>query len=674
LNSASFGGLLDAIRTGVVVLELEDPTDDMSLRLTYANSAASVLAGDDLAARIGWWAREALPRSTPERLRVYAECCRLRQPRTLGTVVAPGPPHVARAFHVEAVPVGDNGLAVCFERVAIEQVTSPDDSMGRFLASVLEHLPAMVFMKEARELRFEYFNRAGEELLGVGRETLLGKNDHDLFPKEQADFFVAKDRLVLASGVVEDIPEEPIETPRGRRWLHTRKIPILDATGQPQRLLGVSVDITEQKLYADALIEDVRSHRSEIEAQRGERLRAEEQLKSAEEQLRQSQKMEAIGRLAGGVSHDFNNLLSVIMSYTSLGIEKLSEDDPLRSELGEVMEASKRASDLTRQLLAFSRQQVLEPKIVDLNRVVGELERMLARLIGEHIEFRAVPGARHAKVRVDPTQIEQVIMNLVVNARDAMPDGGKLTIETANVELDESYAAEHAGVTPGPHVMLAVSDNGHGMDRQTQARAFEPFFTTKEVGRGTGMGLSTVFGIVRQSGGHVWVYSEPGRGATFKVYLPSVSGQEDAASVRAISRGHRGHETVLLVEDEDQVRRVLVAVLTRNGYDVLPAASGREAVRIAENDPRPIHLLLTDVVMPEMSGPDVVNRVRAFRPGLRAVCMSGYTDETVLRHGILESGMAFLQKPITPTMLLGKVREVLDSDGGHAAVAPKAPA
>ena len=653
------------------MLELDDPADDSSLRLSYANAAASSLAGDDLAARIGWRAREALPRSTPERLRVYADCCRTRQRRDLGTVIAPGPPSSARAFHIEAVPVGERGIAVCFERLAIEHVTSPDDELGRFLAAVVEHLPAMVFMKEARELRFEYFNRAGEELLGVTRETLLGKNDHDLFPKEQADFFVSKDREVLLNGTVEDIPEEPIETPRGRRWLHTRKIPILDASGQPQRLLGVSVDITEQKLYADSLAEDVRTHKTEVEAQRGERLRAEEQLKTTAEQLRQSQKMEAIGRLAGGVAHDFNNLLSVIMSYTALALDKLRGGDPLRSELAEVMEASKRASELTRQLLAFSRQQVLEPKIVDLNQVVSELERMLTRLIGEHIELTAVPGADLGKVRVDPTQMEQVVLNLVVNARDAMPKGGKLTIETANIDLDESYAADHAGVVPGPHVMLAVSDTGHGMDKETQARAFEPFFTTKEVGRGTGLGLSTVFGIVRQSGGHIWVYSELGRGASFKVYLPRVHGDVKVPTVRSISRGLRGDETVLLVEDEDQVRRVLVAVLVRNGYQVLPASGGREAIRIAETEERPIHLLLTDVVMPEISGPEVVARVRASRPGLRALCMSGYTDDTVLRHGILESGMAFLQKPITPAALLRKVREVLDADEGRASLGPE---
>jgi two-component system, cell cycle sensor histidine kinase and response regulator CckA len=497
---------------------------------------------------------------------------------------------------------------------------------------VIEHLPTMVFVKEASELRFEYFNKAGEELLGLSRETLLGKNDHDFFPKEQADFFVEKDRGVLNRGTVEDIPEEPIETGRGRRWLHTRKIPIQDAMGRPRHLLGVSIDITEQKLATDKL----------------------------QDQLRQAQKMEAIGRLAGGVAHDFNNLLSVIMGYTSLAIDGMSENDPLRSQLGEVLGASERARDLTRQLLAFSRQQVLEPRIVDLNRIVGQLERMLERLIGEDVELITVKAPDLGHVLVDPSQIEQVVMNLVVNARDAMPKGGKLTIETANVILDETYASDHENVSPGPHVMLAVVDTGHGMDRATQARIFEPFFTTKEVGRGTGLGLSTVFGVVRQSGGHVYVYSEPGKGAAFKVYFPRVTGSEPVLQAHRAVAPRSSSETVLVLEDEEQVRRVVVAMLQRGGYRVIEATRAAEALEIASDPTLTIDLLLTDIVMPGMSGPEVVQLMREVRPSLKAICMSGYTDETVVRHGILESGIAFLQKPITPDSLRHKVRSVLD--------------
>jgi CheY-like chemotaxis protein len=303
---------------------------------------------------------------------------------------------------------------------------------------------------------------------------------------------------------------------------------------------------------------------------------------------------------------------------------------------------------------------VLEPRIVDLNRVLGQLERMLKRLIGEDVEFVAVKAPDLGQVLVDSSQIEQVVINLVVNARDAMPMGGKLTIETANVHLDETYAADHENVTAGPHVMLAVVDTGHGMDRTTQARIFEPFFTTKEVGRGTGLGLSTVFGVVRQSGGHVYVYSEPGKGAAFKVYFPRVSGREPVLQAhRAVAPGPSS-ETILVLEDEAQVRRVVVAMLQRGGYRVIEASRAEEALELASDPGRTIDLLLTDIVMPGVSGPEVVKRMRVIRPALKAICMSGYTDETVVRHGILESGIAFLQKPVSPDALRSKVRSVLD--------------
>jgi PAS domain S-box-containing protein len=655
-----YGELLDSIRSGIIVWRLVDADDPASLELAYANSAASDLTGLSLEGQAGRRIAELFPKASPERVRQYADCCRTRERRDLGTV-PDTTTSSGSAFHVEAVPVGEREIAVVFERAnATDALGSDEEKLKTFLANVIEHLPTMVFMKEAKELRFEYFNHAGEELLGLERSMLLGKNDHDFFPSEQADFFVAKDRDVLRRGTVEDIPEEPIETPRGRRWLHTRKIPILNAAGEPQHLLGVSVDITEQKLAADALAKDVHSKHTELETQKDERRRAEQALRSTEEQLRQAQKMEAIGRLAGGIAHDFNNLLSVIMSYTLLALEGLKHHDPLHSELGEVVRAAERAGDLTRQLLAFSRQQVLEPKVVDLNQVIHDLQRMFKRLIGEDIELKTVTSVGLGLVKVDPNQIGQVLLNLVVNARDAMPRGGKLTIETANVHLDETYAQDREGVEAGQHVMLAVSDTGHGMDRETQSHIFEPFFTTKELGRGTGLGLSTVFGIVRQSGGHLWVYSEPGRGATFKVYLPRVGEESPKPTHRPEPLVRTGNEAILLVEDEEQVRKIVLAVLRRNGYTVLEAAGAREALRIARNLEYPINLVLTDVVMPEMSGPELVRRMREVRAGLKALCMSGYTDETVLRHGILEGGMAFLQKPITPDMLLRKVRGVLD--------------
>ncbi|HEY3494094.1 MAG TPA: ATP-binding protein [Polyangiaceae bacterium] len=665
MGEKPYGELLDSIRSGIIVWRLTESDDAGALELAYANPAASRLTGVVLEGKRGETLSQLFPRANPERLRIYAECCRARERRDLGMVPNTNPASPHSALHIEIVPVGQREIAVVFEPAAPSRsAEADDDKLKTFLANVIEHLPTMVFMKEAKELRFEYFNRAGEELLGLERAMLLGKNDHDFFPTEQADFFVAKDREVLRRGTVEDIPEEPIETPRGRRWLHTRKIPILDAAGEPQHLLGVSVDITQQKLASDALEQDVKKKGTELEAQKDERRRAEQALRSTEEQLRQAQKMEAIGRLAGGVAHDFNNLLSVIMSYSMIALEGLRATDPLRGELGEVVRAAERAGDLTRQLLAFSRQQVLEPKVVDLNQVIADLQRMFKRLIGEDIELKTVTSVGLGLVKVDPNQIGQVLLNLVVNARDAMPRGGKLTIETANVELDEGYARSRDGVEPGQHVMLAVSDTGHGMDRETQSHIFEPFFTTKELGRGTGLGLSTVFGIVRQSGGHLWVYSEPGRGATFKVYLPRVGEEAPKPTQRPEPRVKTGTETILLVEDEEQVRKIVLAVLRRNGYAVLEAAGAREALRIARNPEYSFDLVLTDVVMPDMSGPELVRRVREVRIGVRALCMSGYTDETVLRHGILEGGMAFLQKPITPDALLRKVRSVLD-DGSN---------
>ncbi len=392
-----------------------------------------------------------------------------------------------------------------------------------------------------------------------------------------------------------------------------------------------------------------------------ERQRAEAALQKTEEQLRHAQKMEAVGRLAGGVAHDFNNLLSVILTYSTLLMDGLRPGDPIRDDLAEIRKAGERATSLTRQLLAFSRQQVLEPKIVSLDQVITDMGKMLQRLIGEDIELIVRSPPSLGLVKVDKGQVEQVLMNLVVNARDAMPQGGKITIETGDVDLDETYAREHVGVAAGPHVMLAVSDTGTGMDRTTQARIFEPFFTTKEKGKGTGLGLSTVFGIVKQSGGNIWVYSEPGKGTTFKVYFPQISdaGEPLAKTAPTPMAASRGTETILLVEDEEQVRGIVRAILRREGYEVLEAQGGADALLISEKHPGPIHLLLTDVVMPQMSGRDLAQRLATTRPELKVLYMSGYTDNSIVHHGILEPGIAFLQKPITPQALATKVRDVL---------------
>jgi two-component system cell cycle sensor histidine kinase/response regulator CckA len=383
--------------------------------------------------------------------------------------------------------------------------------------------------------------------------------------------------------------------------------------------------------------------------------------RALEERLRQTQKMEAVGRLAGGIAHDFNNLLTAILGSVDFLRRALGPEHPEHAETEEIQKAAVRAADLTRQLLAFSRQQVLAPKVLDLDALVTNLEKMLRRLIGEDVELRFAAKAPCAAVLADPGQLEQVIVNLVVNARDAMPRGGKLTIETATVDLDAAYAWEHGTVEPGRYVMLAVSDTGVGIDRAAQARLFEPFFTTKEFGKGTGLGLATVYGIVKQSGGYIWVYSEPGQGATFKVYLPRVEpAGEPAAVPHPPARALGGTETILLAEDEAAVRNLARRVLEKHGYKLLLAATGRDGVRLAQEHASAIDLLVTDVVMPEMGGRELAQVLTTRQPGLKVLYLSGYTDDAIVHHGVLDAGVAFLQKPFKPDDLVRKIRAVLD--------------
>ena len=383
--------------------------------------------------------------------------------------------------------------------------------------------------------------------------------------------------------------------------------------------------------------------------------------KLLETQLLLSQKLEGIGRLAGGIAHDFNNLLTAILGYSILSLGKLREEDPLYYNITEVKKAADRAAALTRQLLAFSRKQILQSKVINLNEIVSDMNKMLSRLIGENIKLRSTLSPDLGSVKTDPGQIEQVIMNLVINASDAMPDSGNLTIETSNVYLDKEYASQHIAVKPGHYVMLAISDTGIGMDEKTQARIFEPFFTTKEMGKGTGLGLSTVYGIIKQSGGNIWVYSEIGQGTTFKIYLPRVD--EEAEQLKqAISKQEmpKGTETVLLAEDDESVRHLAKMVLETNGYKVLEAANGGAALLLCEKCKETIHLLLTDVVMPEMSGTELAEHLEVKHPEMRVLYMSGYTDNAIVHRGILKEGMTYIQKPFSPDDLAKKVREVLD--------------
>jgi two-component system, cell cycle sensor histidine kinase and response regulator CckA len=387
-----------------------------------------------------------------------------------------------------------------------------------------------------------------------------------------------------------------------------------------------------------------------------------------EAQLLQSQRIESIGRLTGGIAHDFNNLISVMLSYSGFALEGLLDGDPRRDDILEVKIAAERAAALTRQLLAFSRNQVLQPVLLSLNKVAERVEKMLRRVLGEDIDLLQRLAPDLGLTRADPGQIEQVLLNLVVNARDAMPAGGNLTIETGNVHVGEEYAASHVAVQPGPYVQLTVTDSGCGMDLQTQTRIFEPFFTTKEPGKGTGLGLSTVYGIVRQSGGTIWVYSEPGRGTTFKILLPrdltatsATPGERPAAPTRLT-----GTETILLVEDEEALRRVARRALQSAGYTVLTAENGEEALRAIAQHVGDVHLLVTDVIMPKMGGQLLAQEVSKTRPVLKVLYMSGYTGDAVVHHGVLEAGVNFLAKPFIAAELLRKVREVLDGGGGHA--------
>jgi two-component system cell cycle sensor histidine kinase/response regulator CckA len=512
------------------------------------------------------------------------------------------------------------------ERKHAEQELSNSEERYRDL---VENAHDIIYSHDL-EGNYTSMNKAGATITGYTVEEALKLNLSETVAPE----FLANAREMLRRKLAgERVTAYEIElmAKDGHRVTLEANTKLVFHNGVPSGVQGIARDITERK--------------------------------HLEEQLRQSQKMDAIGQLAGGVAHDFNNLLTAINGYSGLALQRIDDDHPLRGYLEEIKKAGDRAANLTRQLLAFGRKQILQPLPINLNDIVTDMNKMLRRLIGEDVQLTAKLDPALKKIKADPGQLEQVLVNLVVNARDAMPQGGNLTIETATVELGEEYAGSHLGVVPGVYVMLAVSDTGTGMDEAIQARIFDPFFTTKEKGKGTGLGLSTVYGIVKQSGGNLWVYSEPGHGTTFKVYLPQLAIAPQETEVKVAEPALPvGSETILLVEDEDVVRGLAQKILEQSGYKVLAASRGEEAIRLGAECAEAIDLLLTDVVMPETSGKEVADRLRELLPGLRVVFMSGYTDEAIVHHGVLDSNVEFIQKPFTPNALVRKVREVLDSE------------
>jgi PAS domain S-box-containing protein len=517
-------------------------------------------------------------------------------------------------------------------RTAAEVAERERDFSARLIESSVDGIVAF-----DDGFRVTEWNPGMEQTSGYCKDEVIGQSVLEVFPflietgERQQIAETLAGKPVTSRGRAFDVPD------KGRKgFFDSTYSPLRDETGRVVGGLAIVHETTERRRL--------------------------------DEQYRQAQKMEAVGQLAGGVAHDFNNLLTAIMGYGQLALRRVPADGRRHQDLEEILKAAERAAALTRQLLAFSRQQVLDPKVIDLNEIVTNLDKMLRRVIGEDIDLLTAPGENLGHVEADPGQIEQVIMNLVVNARDAMPEGGKLTIETANARFDEDSVRTRVDMRPGRYVMLAVSDTGHGMTPEMMSRIFEPFFTTKERGKGTGLGLSTVHGIVKQSGGNIEVYSEPGQGTTFKIYLPRAEGAaEQPPSHEESETRSAGTETILLVEDEDAIRRVISLSLQLHGYTVVEAADGSEAIALCELNSPPIDLLITDVVMPLMSGPELAQRVTRARPNLRVLFISGYIDRALIHQGLRQPGTAFLQKPFTPDTLASKVREFLDGPREKAA-------
>jgi len=531
-------------------------------------------------------------------------------------------------FHVGRMPDGGT-VCVCRDLSQHQEAEKARAEAETKYRMLVEHVNAITYIADiGLNGKWFYISPQVENILGFTPEEWLALStnwDQLIHPDDLPVVIAAEEQ---SQNGYPFQAEFRVRRKDGREvWLSDTAVIVQGSDSHPV-MEGIMVDITERK--------------------------------ALETQLQQSRKMEAVGRLAGGIAHDFNNLLTIISGYTELAMSRQNLPSEAHADIERIENASGRAAALVRQLLAFSRKQVLQPKILDLNKIVLNLDSLLRRLMDERIEMVTRVKDDLGKVKADPAQVEQVIMNLVVNARDAMPEGGRLVVETCNTDLDANYALDHVPVKPGKYVMLAVSDTGVGMDRQTVAHIFEPFFTTKESGRGTGLGLSTVYGIVKQSGGYIWVYSEPGKGSTFKIYLPRVDEVSEGTSIaQAAPRSQRGTETILIVEDEEAVRELIQTVLTEKGFDVIVSLDPQHAEKIASEFAGEIHLLLTDMVMPGMSGRELAERISAKRRDIRVLFMSGYTDNVITSGGMLQEGLAFLQKPFSPAALVQKVREVL---------------
>jgi two-component system cell cycle sensor histidine kinase/response regulator CckA len=627
-----FRNIVQASPMGMHLYTLEA---DGRLIFRGANHAAAAIGGFDHSELIGRTIEEAFPSladtEVPQRYRLVCATGVPWQTEQIDYLDE----RIRGAFAVNAFRTAPNAMAVFF--LDITRRKQDEEALRRerdFSDTLVQASPAY-FVAITSDGKVRMMNQAMLSALGYSWEEAAGRDYLSTFVP-QADRAALADvftRLIRERG--ETVNENRTLTRDGRElFVEWHGRPVLRRDGELDYFFGVGIDITERR-------------------------RAAAEQARLETELTQAQKMEAIGRLAGGVAHDFNNMLAAIQGHAELVLHSLRPDDPLHGQVEEILKAGQRAASLTQQLLAFSRRQVIAPQVIDLNELVADSTRMLVRLIGEDVVLDVLPAGDGSRVKADPHQLEQVLVNLAINARDAMPGGGTLTIGTAELEIDAARAVAMS-LEPGRYVELSVSDTGDGMDEETKSRIFEPFFTTKEVGKGTGLGLATVHGIIRQNRGFIEVSSEPGRGATFRIYLPRVEAPVGETRQPARLSAAAGTETILLVEDEEIVRNLTRTILTRRGYHVLEAERGSDACLLCKSHLEPIHLLLTDVIMPKMNGRELYRQLRESRPDLRVLFMSGYTEDVIAPHGVLEDGTDFIEKPFGVDRLARKVREVLD--------------